>query len=44
VLKEKFAFGAEPNINLNCSSIEKTNEGFVEEEEEKKPKRKKSLL
>jgi len=34
VLAEKSKFGAEPNIDINVSSIENTEECLIEKEEE----------
>ena len=40
VLKEIFMFGVEQDINLNCSSTEKKNEGLIEKEEEEEETKK----
>ena len=37
-------FGVEQDIDINCSSIEKTNEGLIEKEEEEETKKEEESL
>ena len=36
MLDEKFVLGIEPNMDINCSSTENTNDCLIEKQEEKK--------
>jgi len=40
VFEQKFVVEAEPNIDISCSSTEKTNEGWIKKEEEKESRKK----
>jgi len=44
VLEEKFVFGAEPNIDINCSPTKNRDECLIEKEEEETHKEEESLM